>query len=182
MGIVYLYVNCTRGKFLVNILLSAILISVIIYKRTYKHWAAYHTTILYGSLMIVLYDFICQDYLLWKHSSFPFYSHFAGELIHAFIIMPCIVLLFLHNFSEQKKLLYILKWALISFFIEGAFVVTDSITFHNGYRYIYDLPFYSVMYLMFYLHHKRPILTYGLSIFIIIGLIFLFDVKLPLDE
>jgi hypothetical protein len=164
-----------------NITLSIILAVCAGYLKAWKNWRVYHPTMLYTSVLVLLYNFICKDHLLWKHKSIPLESHFAGELLHAFAILPAITVLYLTFYPEKVgRLRYIILWSVLSFAAEFPFAATGMIVFENGYQYWMELLFYPVMYIMIRLHHMRPLLTYGLSGVIILLLVWLFKVPVEL--
>jgi hypothetical protein len=165
-----------------NITLSIILAVCAGYLKAWKNWRVFHPTMLYTSVLVLLYNFICKDHLLWKHQSIPMKSHFTGELLHAFAILPIITLLFLSFYPDKgRRLRYIALWSLLSFAAEFPFAVTGMIVFENGYHYWMELLFYPLMYFMIRLHHKKPLISYGLSALIIPLLIWLFKVPVQLD-
>ncbi|EAR66892.1 hypothetical protein B14911_27835 [Bacillus sp. NRRL B-14911] len=164
-----------------NITLSIILAVCAGYLKAWKNWRVFHPTMLYTSVLVLLYNFICKDHLLWKHRSIPLESHFAGELFHAFAILPTITVLYLTFYPEKHgRLRYIILWSVLSFAAEFPFAATGMIVFENGYQYWMELLFYPVMYIMIRLHHIRPLVSYGLSAVIILLMVWLFKVPVQL--
>jgi hypothetical protein len=164
-----------------NITLSLILAVCAGYSKAWKNWREFHPTMLYTSVLVLLYNFICKDHLLWKHQSIPLKTHFAGELFHAFAILPAIALLYLAYYPEKgRRLRYIVLWSLLSFAGEFPFVATGMIVFENGYQYWMELLFYPLMYIMIRLHYKQPLISYVLSALIIALLVWLFKVPVQL--
>ncbi len=166
-----------------HVYLSLILGAVAFWKGDFKNVPKYHTTILYVSLLVLLYNFICDDYLLWQlHGVFPFDSHSVIDLIHGFIMLPLVTLLYLSHHPEgsiKEQLVYIVKWSIISVSVEFIFYYLGFITFHNGYQFFMEFLFYPYMFIMLRLHHLFPFRTYVLSIFTIILLIIFFKVPFP---
>lgn len=151
------------------------------FKGNWKEWPKYALTIFYVINLNLLYEVLCKDKLLWEYvpSFFP-KSHTLTALIYTFIVLPGITLIFLSNYpfkeTFKKKIVYFLKWIIISFVIEYFFLYFNKIELTNGYDYWMEPFFYGVMYSMIRLHFTRPILTYGLSFCIILFLLNIFDI------
>ncbi|TYS14441.1 hypothetical protein FZC78_18280 [Rossellomorea vietnamensis] len=152
-------------------------------KGNWREWEKYHLTISYVIICNLLYNHIAQDKLLWEYSP-DFYpkSHILVDILYSFINLPAITLLFLTFFPFTACLLvkvrFIAIWSGASFIIEYPFYKFEKLLLQNGYEYWMDILFYIVMYSMIRLHFSRPFLTYFLSAFITIMMIWLFDIPL----
>ena len=102
--------------------------------------------------------------------------------MYTFITLPAITLLFLSHypFSNQKgkQVRYILKWVVGSLIVEFPFYKMKLLILNNGYAYWMEPIFYLIMYGMIRLHYSRPLLTYGLSFFVIVFLLRYFHISI----
>lgn len=153
-----------------------------------KEWKKYHPTLLYICSLNLLYNFLAANYDLWKYQPDLYSNHSLTEVGNSIILLPAIAFIFLSNYPEQeslkKKIFYYGKWIVGSFLIELIFVYFDKITFHHGYKYWMEPFFYLMMYTFIRLHMKRPILTYFLSILIILWFIWYFSIPVmtPIED
>lgn len=168
-----------------HLLLSIILISVCFFQKAWQKIHHYHLTIMYVIICDLLYNLLCRDKFLWKYKPDIFQDYpIVVDLLHSFINLPAITLLYLSNypinrsFSKQGK--YILQWIVGSLLIESLFLCFNRIELINGYKAWMEILFYTVMYLMLRLHHNRPLISYFLSTVVIIFLLLVF--KIPLKS
>lgn len=168
-----------------HLLLSIILISICFFRKDWKKIHHYHLTILYVIICDLLYNLLCADKLLWKYN--PDFFHDCPvlvDILHSFINLPSITLLFLANYPNKRgyfrQIKYILQWIAGSLVIESLFLYFNRIELINGYKAWMEILFYTVMYVMLRLHHLRPLVSYLLSAVIIIFLLLFF--KIPLTS
>ncbi|MFZ3589619.1 CBO0543 family protein [Bacillus sp. DJP31] len=166
-----------------HLLLALSLIVIIWVTKAYKDIGKYSLTIYYVITSNLLYNVLCKDYLLWEYKpDFLPKSHVFAELLHTFITLPAITLLFLTSYPYGLRKLvqagYITKWVGKSLLVEALFLLADRLILHNGYQTWMEIPFYLNMYGMLRLHQSKPILTYILSIGLIAFLLWYFKVPI----
>lgn len=153
------------------------------YKGNWKEWRKYALTILYVINLNLLYELLCKEKILWVYNPdfFP-KSHVSTSLLYNFIILPGVTLIFLSNFPYneliRKQIIYTIKWIIVSIIFEGLYLYFGRIELHNGYKFWMEPLFYVMMYTMIRLHHTRPLLTYVISVIIIVVLLNLFNIPL----
>jgi len=168
-----------------HLLLSIILISVCFFKKAWQKIHHYQLTIMYVIICDLLYNLLCRNKLLWKYKPDIFHDYpIIVDLLHSFINLPVITLLYLANYPFKSNFLkqgkYVLQWIICSLVIESLFLYFNRIELINGYKTWMEILFYTVMYLMLRLHHVRPLLSYVLSVIVIIFLLLVF--KIPLKS
>ncbi|MBD8070618.1 CBO0543 family protein [Bacillus sp. PS06] len=166
-----------------HIFIALVVLILGYFKGDWRNLHKYGLTIFYIITCNLLYNLLCYDYLLWEYRpDLLKESHILVDLIYTFIILPAITLLYLGNYpftlSLGRKLKYIIVWVIGSFLVTYFIYRTDRLEFHHGYKVWMDLLFYPVMYGMLRLHYTRPILTYGLSVIIILFLLKYFNVPI----
>lgn len=153
---------------------------------SWKYFYKYHATILYMSLLNLLYLFFTVGYPLWKIQpdfglSFP-----ATSMMYTFIIFPCTAMLFLVRYPAyfKSQVLHNAKWMIIYFGVEWVGSIINRISYGHGWNLGWSLLFVIMMFPMLRLHYKRPILAYLLSIIIILLILYKFDIPwtVPLEE
>ncbi|WP_273127371.1 CBO0543 family protein [Bacillus weihaiensis] len=162
---------------------------IAVYKLAdFKQWKDFHPTLLYVCVLNLLYNYITANYQLWKlHPDF-FSNHSITDIMNSIILLPAMSFLFLSHYPKNKEkkaiILYYIKWIIGSVLIESIFVVTNRISFHNGYHFWMEPFFYTLMFTFIRLHYKRPLLTYVLSCLVVLFFIWYFNVPIgtPIDE
>jgi hypothetical protein len=92
---------------------------------------------------------------------------------------PATILIYLYRFPAGrliKKLLYISGWDLLYTFNEIIDIKLKLIKYHNGWNLKWSILFNAVMFIILWVHFKRPAAAWGLSILFIIFLWRQFDV------
>ncbi|WP_377890760.1 CBO0543 family protein [Alkalihalobacillus sp. R86527] len=147
----------------------------------YRHWEKYHHTILYFIVCDLLYNFLTSHYPLWEYSpSNLLPNHTTINLIIMFIIYPCTVLIYLpymNKFNRTfSKFLFLTSWVVLYGFFEWLFTAIDLFHYHNGWTLFSSIVFDYIMFMMLYLHFKKPLLAYVISVPIIIILLLIYNV------
>jgi hypothetical protein len=167
-----------------HVVLAVLLLIILLIKVDYKNVKIYGLTIYYVITCNLLYNTICQKYLLWEYKPDSLLkTHVFVDLIYTFIVLPSITFLFLEKYpksnSVSKKVFYVIRWVATCLVVEIIFIKTGRLVLQNGYEYWMEFLFYPTMFSMILLHQRKPLLTYVLSTGIIIFLVLIFDVKLP---
>ncbi|WP_426452042.1 CBO0543 family protein [Paenibacillus sp. S-38] len=148
-----------------------------------KGWKAaprFHSTVLYMISANVLYFVFTTNYLLWAFvPDVPLYPIF-NELLYTLIVFPCSVVLFLKGCPEEKGLpvWHYLKWVAFFAVPEALYAYTGHIAYGHGWSWGWSAAFDLMMFPMLWLHSRRPVLAYILSVGITTLLLYLFRVPL----
>lgn len=150
-----------------------------------KNWKKYYPTILFFALGDFLYLYLLSDfYPMWKYvpQGLDKYFGLTGtqiSLASIFIKYPATILIYLSKFPDKnkfKQLLYMLGWVLIYFFNELIDVKLNQFKYFNGWNLYWSTLFTIVMFMLFRIHHTRPLLAWFFSFLFIIFLWQVFDV------
>ncbi|SFA84304.1 hypothetical protein SAMN04488072_102264 [Lentibacillus halodurans] len=158
-----------------------IIILVIIaawHRGNWSRFHKFHATMLYIIAMNLLYFYFTYNYPIWTFQSNMGIPERVLDLLHAFIVLPCTVIIFLSNYPDRlyNQVLYIGKWSLIYIVFEWTGFHLGIIEYNNGWSLGWSFLFVLVMFPMLKLHYSRPFMAYGLSIIIIAILLHLFEV------
>ncbi|WP_442862498.1 CBO0543 family protein [Bacillus sp. USDA818B3_A] len=149
----------------------------------FKNWEKYYPTILYMIVNQLLYNFFVDGhYFLWKMESENFLlDRTFSVLVAAFIIFPCIIILFLSHLpkSMRKQMGYIILWGFILCNIEGVMYLTENITYHHGWNYWWSIAFNFLMVSMLRFHYSKPISAWIVSFVFTAFFVIYFHVPLP---
>lgn len=153
---------------------------------TWKHFYEFHATIIYVSAMNLLYIYFTTGYILWEMQPDLGLPLSIVDMMYTFIIFPCTAILFLTKYPTifSKKVYHILKWITIYIVVEWIGHVLNRITYENGWNLWWSLLFLIMMFPMFRLHYKRPLLAYLLTIIFIFLILYFFQVPLsvPVED
>ncbi|KNY28673.1 CBO0543 family protein [Pseudobacteroides cellulosolvens] len=144
----------------------------------WRNWQKYQSTMLLAAVGNLLYNFLYHDHLLWELKS-KLFSYSLGEIIYTFIVFPLTVLIFLTGYAEKVKgqVLHIFKFITIYFGFELIFSIFGRIIYNYGWNIWWSLAWDCMMFPMWALHYKRPLIAYGVSPVIVIIMLLLFPVK-----
>lgn len=148
----------------------------------WKNYKKYYPTILFMIIGDLLYNLFTYQAPTWKYNSdFILPNHTLVNLWIMMTVYPATVLIYLPHFPEKrsKQVLYILFWVLLYGIIELAgFYIFNAIEHLNGWNMWWSLWFNLILFTMLPIHHKRPILAWGLSFIVIIFLLIMFNVNI----
>ncbi|UJF31231.1 CBO0543 family protein [Paenibacillus hexagrammi] len=166
----------------------ALLVAIIVWRKgVWREWSKYHTTMMFFAVGNVTYNFLTANYFLWKMKPDFFPNHSITEMIYSFITFPSTALLFLSAYPESdtfKAVIHHVKWILIYVLIEWFFTTNDRMIYQHGWNLWWSAAFDVTMFPILRLHHKRPILTYGISVVLCVFWIWMFDVpvNVPIEQ
>ncbi|TLS51437.1 hypothetical protein FE782_15105 [Paenibacillus antri] len=146
----------------------------------WANWRKYLPTILYMPLCNLLYFYLTSDHRLWKLVPDVLLSQKGVDLLYLFIVYPPTVVLFLSNYpnERQRQIVHLLKWVFLYAGVEWIGHQTGRIVYDNGWNFGWSVFFLLFMFPMLYLHHKKPILAYGLSVLWVVFYVIVFQVPL----
>ncbi|MCA1031552.1 hypothetical protein LCL95_11005 [Bacillus timonensis] len=160
-----------------HLLLTLFAVFAAIKHAKWNRWREYFPTIYYASFFNVYYQYISFSMKkLWELKQ-PFISAFITDALYTFILFPCLIMVFLSNYPNEKHKVFLryVKWIVISLLIEIIAIKLGYIQFKNGWSLAWEFFFYPVMYIMIRLHHKRPLLALGVSGIIVLFFLIVFD-------
>ncbi|KHF40261.1 CBO0543 family protein [Halalkalibacter okhensis] len=169
-----------------HLIMAIIVIIAVWWKKDYKNWEKYHTTMLYFAVINLTYNFLCSNYFLWKFDPDLLINHSITEMLYTLIVFPGTVLMFLTHYPPtfKKRILYNLLWIALYIGIEGVYLLVGKIYYQHGWSIQWSIVLVAIMFPMLRLHHKRPIFAYLLSVFITAFFMWYFEVPLgvPIEE
>lgn len=147
----------------------------------WKDWQKYHTTMLVAIAGNLLYNLIYCDHILWKFKPDFFNSFLGVEMLYTFIVFPLTVLLFLTNYpiSIKAQIFKIIKYIAIYVIVEYIYFKHGRIVYNYGWNLGWSVAWNFFMFPIWALHHKKPLVAYGVSILFVIVVLLLFPVEFP---
>lgn len=158
-----------------------ILIFANIYKKTWRQIPAHKNTILFVVFWNSFYYYICKRYLVWEFKT-RIIPWRVMRFLHIWIATPLVTLLYLANLPDQfkKKVYYLLKWSIGSFFLEIYMYKQGLLRFKHGWNVLWSGLLYFKWYLYSDLYRKNPLLTWGLSVISLV--FFVVKFKVPFSK
>jgi hypothetical protein len=147
----------------------------------WKNWQKYYPTILYMITGNFLYNILTYHYPIWLYQKSILQNHTLTDIFNSFVIFPATILLFLPHFPHKgiiKKIGYILLWMI--FYISGEWLLSKLgyFSYHNGWNLGWSVLFNIGMFTLLRVHYKKPLLAWGISVFIVLFLMIIFDVPI----
>lgn len=150
----------------------------------WRNWEKYYPTILFFVFGDLLHNFIMYDHYFWLFHENMLPTLLPNHTIISIITMifsyPATILIYLKYFFKTKKwwlrVLHFFIWVSIYLGIELVNLQLGFISHHNDWDMGWSVLFVIVMFVMFPIHYKKPLLALALSIPFILFLLFQFDV------
>lgn len=147
----------------------------------WKNWQKYYPTILYMITGNLLYNILTYHYPIWLYQKSILQNHTLTDILNSFVIFPATILLFLPHFPNKgiiKKIRYLLFWMIIYISVEWFLSELGYFSYHNGWNLGWSVLFNIGMFTLLRVHYKKPLLAWGISVFIILFLLIIFDVPI----
>lgn len=154
----------------------------------WRNWKKYHSTILFFWFGDLLYNFLCNNYLMWEYKETMFGqnllpNHLAVSLLIMFVAYPATVIIYLGNIPKKtyKIVLWLLFWVILYSLVEYINLrYLDLVFHHHGWNMGWSIMFNLVIFSILLLHYKYPIAALIISVPIIFFLVIYF--KVPIYE
>jgi hypothetical protein len=152
----------------------------------WRNWSNYYPTILFFMVGDLLKNFLYYQHWMWTYKETMFAenilrNHTIINLLVIFIGYPSTLLLFLGRFplTKWKQGLWVAFWVFLYSILEYINLhYFYLIRHHNGWSMTWSVIFNIVMFPMLYIHHKKPLLAWGLSAIWILFLLMMFPIPL----
>ena len=142
----------------------------------------YYPTILFLIIGDLLYNIFTYSDPTWSYNkNWIFPNHTLANLWIMITVYPATVMIYLFHFPKKKRkqIFYIIFWVILYVIAEiFGLHVFNFIDHFNGWNMWWSLLFDIILFVMLYIHYKRPLLAWGLSIIVIIFFLNVFNVNL----
>jgi hypothetical protein len=150
----------------------------------WKRWRDYYPTILFFICGDFLHNFLLYNYPMWTYEESILgesilSNHTFISLMIMFVVYPSTILIYLGRFpnTKGKQFLWYSLWVFIYSLTEFInYRYLSLIHHHNGWTIGWSILFNMIMFFMFWVHHKNPLLALGISAIWVIFLWNVFDV------
>ncbi|MFE7061002.1 CBO0543 family protein [Sutcliffiella sp. NPDC057660] len=152
----------------------------------WKNWEKYYPTILFYIIGDLLHNFIMYNHHVWvfHENLLPelLPNHTFISLVIMFVCYPATILIYLKYFFRTKSMigraLQYGFWVAIYLVIEYVNLHFGLISHHNSWHMGWSLLFLMVMFALFPIHFKKPLVALILSIPFVLFLWFQFDIPI----
>lgn len=154
---------------------------IIAWKRAdWKNWQKYHPTMLYVAIGNLLYIFLYYDHYLWQFHGVTIINATTIEMLMTFIILPFTALIYLSNYPVTLKgqIIHNIKYVAVYIALEWIYLELGLFKHSFGWNMWCSLVWDIMMFPMWVLHHKRPLIAYLASFIAVIIMLMLFPVNL----
>ncbi|MFZ5986810.1 MAG: CBO0543 family protein [Bacillota bacterium] len=145
-------------------------------KGDWKNWERYHSTMLFVAMSNLLYNFIYFNHFLWQLKPDFLFNHVMGEMFYTFIVFPFSAFILLSNYPKDlKKQVYrIAKFITVYILIEWIFLEYGRIVHKYGWNMWWSLAWDCMMFPIWVLHYKKPLIAYFVSFVVVVVVVLLF--------
>lgn len=170
---------------MVNAIYAAIWLGMLWKWGDWRNWKKYYSTILFFVLGDFIYLYLLSDYFpMWRYQ--PADSDGKIGLTNTHISLsimvikyPATILIYLSRFPDQnkkKQLLYFIFWVLLYSVNELIDLKFHLIKYYNGWNFWWSVLFNMVMFYILWIHFRKPLFAWLLSIGFILFLWHTFDI------
>jgi hypothetical protein len=150
----------------------------------WKRWRAYYPTILFFICGDLLKNFLLYNYPMWTYEESILgesilSNHTFISLMIMFVVYPSTILIYLGRFpnTKGKQFFWYSLWVFIYSLTEYInYRYLSLIHHHNGWTIGWSILFNMIMFFMFWVHHKNPLVALAISAIWVIFLWNVFDV------
>lgn len=152
----------------------------------WRNWEKYYPTILFLILCDLLHNFLAFNHTLWMyHETLVPYllpNHTTISLCYMLVMYPATILVYLKYFFKtnqwSKRIFHYVLWVTIYVVAEYTNLTVGLFSHHNGWKMGYSILFIMMMFILFPIHYKKPLLAWGISLLIILLVILNFDLPI----
>jgi hypothetical protein len=143
----------------------------------WKHWKLYYPTMLFFALGDFAAHLVTFNYPLWSYES-PLLKKTFSDLLIASVFFPATILLYLTHFPKKplSKTIYVIIWAVSYTLVEELAGLLGFFSHDNGWSIWWTLLFNSLMFPIFRIHFKKPLLALFVSFILAVALMLYFKV------
>ncbi|QSO50491.1 hypothetical protein JZ785_16330 [Alicyclobacillus curvatus] len=162
------------------ILFSLLFLTVFFVTRSHRYLERYYDTVLYISLISVVYGLICIDFAMWHFPVWWIFTDHASLLFQAVVLFPSTTVVFLRYFPRSRGLIapYFLLFVIAYVVMEWMMLKLGQIRYAHGWSLGWSTLVVVLMFLMMWLHEKSKKLTWVFTFIVITWLVTWFDVPL----
>lgn len=145
----------------------------------WKNWKKYHPTILFYAMGDFCAGLVLYNFPLWSFES-PLLGKTFSNLLITLVFFPATILLYLPHFPKKRifQIIYIFLWSGLYTLIEFVSLLLGYFSHFNGWTIWWTFLFNLVMFSIFWVHFKKPLIAILITIFCAIILCIYFKVPL----
>lgn len=145
----------------------------------WRNWKLYYPTITYLIIGDLAYNILTSRMPLWSYN-IKLINNISTDFLVTAFIYPCTVIMLLTYYPKliKKQVAYVLFWVFIYSLVEYIATISDSFLYSNGWNIGWTILFNCIMFPLLYLHYKRPLWVWPISM--VLASIVLYIFKIPL--
>ncbi|MFC0560050.1 CBO0543 family protein [Halalkalibacter alkalisediminis] len=148
-----------------HITLIMLVVLLNVSKKSWKQVPKYYKSLAYVSFINAFYYYLCRNYFLWEFRPRKINRKWL-RAVHILFVTPSLALLSLSSYPEtlNKQIWHIGKWSFLSTFGEYIAVKMKLIDYRHGWNVFWSGIIFTILYVYSYLHTKKPMETWILSV------------------
>jgi hypothetical protein len=161
----------------ISIVIFAILVC---YKwGDWKHWDKYYSTILFFMMGDFIYLVLFRKTMLWTYNT-DILNHTLINVLIIFTVYPCTIIIFIPYYPKLifKQVIYIFFWVVLFAVMEFISYHLGCFKYHNGWNLGWSIIFCTIMFPIQYIHYKKPLLAWCISMIKLVIFIVIFKVDI----
>lgn len=166
-----------------HVILSILFILTTLLWGDWKNYKLYYPSVLFFVSLNLYYDFITYNYPLWEFES-PLLKSVGSDILTNLTIFPATTLIYLPHILRLKtfnrRIIYIVFWVVFYTLLEVFSLQIGYFSHHNGWNIWWSLFINCLLFPLLLLHHRRPILSWSISL--ILSFLILLHFDFPFDS
>ena len=161
------------------IVIPAVVILLSLKFADWRNWQRYQATMLFVVMGNLFYNFVYHDHFLWKFIPDTF-NHHVMEIIYSFTVYPLTVLMFLSGMPAilKKKIFHIASYITVYASVELFLHLIGRMVYNYGWSFGMSVAWNCIMFPLMAIHHKKPLIAYGICFVLIFVMNWVFPYKL----
>ncbi len=145
----------------------------------WKHWNKYYSTIQFFIIGDLIYNVLFHNTTLWKYVC-PSLNHTLINILIMITVFPSTILVFIPHYPKDRfnQVIYISFWVSLYIVVEYISYILGYFQYDNGWSIVWSGIFCIIMFLLLYLHYRKPLLAWFLAIITLIIFIIIFEVDI----
>lgn len=165
---------------MVIIIFTLSFFTVFLITKSYKNCSDHYPTILFVSLVSVIYPLICRGYMVWHFPNSGFFTDKVNLLFQGAILFPSTTVLFLRYLPHKvwTRTLYFLGFFGIYAIMEWLMVLRKEILYEHGWNFGWSMFIDFCLFTLLWIHSRSWKVAMSISLCILIFLVVWFRVPI----
>ncbi|MFC0212673.1 CBO0543 family protein [Paenibacillus chartarius] len=165
---------------MVIIIFTLSFLMVFVITKSYKYVDQYYQTVLYVSLVSIIYPLICRGHMVWHFPDIGYFTDKANFLFQAIVLFPSTTVFFLRFLPRKvwSRVVYFLGFVGLYSAMEAFMVMRGEIIYKHGWNFGWSMFVDLCLFGLMWIHARSWRLALFISLCILTFLVLWFRVPM----